>query len=179
MHCFPPVKKSADDAKAGATVMKPGTMAMAAANAAAAVTAASAAQQQQQVAAQAAQMAGVAAAAPAAAASSTASSTSSATHQARYSQTAIRNRTYDDGSVAPAVPPKRGDNGLFQRPSGRSRKGMDWDGVHGVWRPAPPGGGGGGSGGGGGVNGGGGVSDNGSAAVAPEQEPAEQEPAEE
>ena len=46
---------------------------------------------------------------------------------------------------------------------GRSRKGMEWDGVHGVWRPTPPSGGGGG----------GGVSDNGSAAVAlePEQEP--------
>ena len=144
-----------------------GTMAMAAANAAA-VMASSAAQQQQQVAAQAVQMAGVAAAAPAAA-----SSTTSATHQARYSQTAIKNRTYDDGSVAPAVPPKRGDNGLFQRLSGRSRKGMDWDGVHGVWRPAPPGGGGSVGGGGGG----GGVSDNGSAAVA--QEPAEQEPVEE
>ena len=143
-----------------------GTMAMAAANAAA-VMASSAAQQQQQVAAQAVQMAGVAAAAPAAA-STTASSTTSATHQARYSQMAIRNRTYDDGSVAPAVPPKRGDNGLFQRPSGRSRKGMDWDGVHGVWRPAPPGGGGSVGGGGGGV------SDNGSAAVAAEQEPAEE-----
>ena len=140
-----------------------GTMAMAAANAAS-VIASSAAQQQQQVAAQAVQMAGVAAAAPAAA-STTASSTTSATHQARYSQTAIKNRTYDDGSVAPAVPPKRGDNGLFQRPSGRSRKGMDWDGVHGVWRPAPPGGGG--------SFGGGGVSDNGSAAVA--QEPVEEE----
>ena len=173
---LPPVKKSVDDAKAGATVMEPGTMAMASANAAVSVTASSVAQQQQQVTAQATQRALVAypaAQAPQpqvqmagdAAASTTAPSTNSVTHQARYSQTAIKNRTYDDGSVAPAVPTMRGDNGLFQRPSGRSRKGMEWDGVHGVWRPTPPSGGG--------CGGDGGVSDNGSASVAlePEQEP--------
>ena len=145
---LPPVKESVDDAKAGATVMEPGTMAMASANAAVSVTASAVARQQQQVTAQATQRALVAypaAQAPQpqvqmagdAAASTTASSTNSVTHQARYSQTAIKNRTYDDGSVAPAVPTMRGDNGLFQRPSGRSRKGMEWDGVHGVWRPTP------------------------------------------
>ena len=134
-----------------------GTMAMAAAAGAAATapTAAAAAvaaqqPQQQQVPAQATQQALAAyqaqqpqvqvAAQVAAAAPAAASSTNSVTHQQRYSQEAIRNRTYGDGSVAPAVPPKRDDNGLFQRPSGRSRKGMDWDAVHGVWRPSLGGG---------------------------------------
>ena len=126
-----------------------GTMAMAAAAGAAATapTAAAAVQQppqQQQAPTQVAQQALAAyqaqqpqaqIAAPAGAAAA-ASSTNSVTHQQRYSQEAIRNRTYGDGSVAPAVPPKRDDNGLFQRPSGRSRKGMDWDAVHGVWRPS-------------------------------------------
>jgi len=123
-----------------------GTMAMAAASAAATVSSAA----QQQVTAQATQQALATyqtaqvqqpqvQVADAAAAPVAASTTNSATHQARYSQTAIRNRTYNDGSVAPAVPPKRGEDGLFQRPSGRSRKGMDWDGVHGVWRPTPGG----------------------------------------
>jgi len=125
-----------------------GTMAMAAASAAA--TASSAAQQPQQLSAQAAQQALAAyqaqqpqqqqALAAAGAPPAAPSARMNPNHQQRYSQEAIRNRTYDDGSVAPAVPPKQGGDGLFQRPSGRSRKGMDWDAVHGVWRPAPGGG---------------------------------------
>lgn len=124
-----------------------GTMAMAAASAAA--TASSAAQQPQQLSAQAAQQALAAyqaqqpqqqVVAAAGAPPAVPSSRMNPNHQQRYSQEAIRNRTYDDGSVAPAVPPKQGGDGLFQRPSGRSRKGMDWDAVHGVWRPAPGGG---------------------------------------
>lgn len=54
----------------------------------------------------------------------------------KYSAERIRARKYSDGSVRPATMPKRDKNGLYIRPAGRRRKGMDWDAVKGVWIPS-------------------------------------------
>uniref|UniRef100_A0A7S4ML36 Uncharacterized protein n=1 Tax=Odontella aurita TaxID=265563 RepID=A0A7S4ML36_9STRA len=53
----------------------------------------------------------------------------------KYSAERIRARKYSDGSVRPATMPKRDKNGLYMRPAGRRRKGMNWDAVKGVWIP--------------------------------------------
>ncbi len=53
----------------------------------------------------------------------------------KYSIEKVRARMYSDGSVLPVSEPKRGKDGLFLRPAGRQRKGMDWDGVNGKWVP--------------------------------------------
>ena len=37
----------------------------------------------------------------------------------------------------PVQMPKRNKDGLYQRPAGRQRKGIDWDGVAGRWIPLP------------------------------------------
>eukprot|EP01083_Nonionella_stella_P124350 375428_1 len=54
----------------------------------------------------------------------------------KYSIERVRARMYSDGSVLPVSEPKRGKDGLFLRPAGRQRKGMDWDAVNGKWVPA-------------------------------------------
>jgi len=55
--------------------------------------------------------------------------------QSKYSTASVQARTFNDGSVAPTVPPKRGEDGLFLRPTGRARKNMDWDAINGLWVP--------------------------------------------
>merc|ERR1712216_923734 len=53
-----------------------------------------------------------------------------------YSARSVRQRIDpSDGSVAPVTQPRRTVFGLFKRPAGRSRKGMQWDEVKGVWLP--------------------------------------------
>jgi hypothetical protein len=59
-------------------------------------------------------------------------------HDNKYSASAtskaLKDRVAADGSIEP--PQKRqGADGLYQRPAGRGRKGMDWDPVRGVWIP--------------------------------------------
>jgi hypothetical protein len=53
----------------------------------------------------------------------------------KYSAARIRERIGVDGTVAPVSEPKKGKDGLYLRPAGRTRKGMDWDAVRGVWIP--------------------------------------------
>jgi hypothetical protein len=53
----------------------------------------------------------------------------------KYSAAKVRERVGADGSVKPVTTPKQDPDGLYQRPSGRTRKGMDWDPVRGVWVP--------------------------------------------
>ena len=55
----------------------------------------------------------------------------------KYSPARIRERIAADGTVAPASKPKMTKDGLYQRPAGRTRKGMAWDAVRGIWIPAP------------------------------------------
>lgn len=57
------------------------------------------------------------------------------TSQSKYSIEKVRARMFADGSVLPVGSPKRGKDGLYLRPAGRQRKGMDWDGVNGKWVP--------------------------------------------
>ena len=60
----------------------------------------------------------------------------------RYSLDNVNARKLSDGTVIPVTAPKQLDNGLFARPAGRQRKGMDWDAVRGFWVPEgtlPPG----------------------------------------
>eukprot|EP01083_Nonionella_stella_P248737 860813_1 len=60
----------------------------------------------------------------------------------KYSIEGVKARTTNDGSVMPVNQPKMLKNGLFMRPAGRQRKGMDWDSRNGVWVPQgtlPPG----------------------------------------
>lgn len=49
----------------------------------------------------------------------------------------VSGNRYKDGSVLPVQVPKRNKDGLYQRPAGRQRKGMDWDAERGVWIPLP------------------------------------------
>lgn len=56
---------------------------------------------------------------------------------AKYAPARIRERTSADGTVVPASKPKQNKDGLYQRPAGRTRKGMLWDAVEGIWRPDP------------------------------------------
>ncbi len=55
--------------------------------------------------------------------------------ESKYSAARIKERIADDGTVAPVSEPKRTADGLFQRPAGRTRKGMDWDAIRGIWVP--------------------------------------------
>lgn len=70
-------------------------------------------------------------AAPAAAAAAAAAGSDS-----KYSAARVRERIANDGTVAPVTIPKKTKDGLFQRPAGRRRKGMEWDAVRGIWVPA-------------------------------------------
>jgi hypothetical protein len=54
----------------------------------------------------------------------------------KYTIARVRARISADGSVAPVTLPRRGPDGLYARPSGRTRKGMDWDAINGKWIPA-------------------------------------------
>jgi len=57
------------------------------------------------------------------------------TSQSKYSIEKVRAKMLVDGSVLPVGSPKRDKDGLYLRPAGRQRKGMDWDGVIGKWVP--------------------------------------------
>ena len=56
----------------------------------------------------------------------------------KYSAARVRERIGADGTVVPVTAPKRGPDGLFIRPAGRTRKNMDWDSVRGIWVPKTP-----------------------------------------
>ena len=56
------------------------------------------------------------------------------TSDSKYSLARVRERIGTDGSVEP-ISKKIGADGQYQRPTGRGRKGMDWDAVRGVWIP--------------------------------------------
>jgi hypothetical protein len=53
----------------------------------------------------------------------------------KYSAAKIRDRKGADGTVAPVSEPKKTKEGFYMRPAGRTRKGMRWDPVAGVWVP--------------------------------------------
>merc|ERR1711957_502119 len=53
--------------------------------------------------------------------------------QSKYSADKVKARIYSDGSVMPVSAPKKTKDGLYMRPAGRQRKGMDWDAVIGKW----------------------------------------------
>lgn len=53
----------------------------------------------------------------------------------KYSAARVAARVKEDGTVEPVSEPKIID-GLYVRPAGRTRKGMDWDAVRGIWIPA-------------------------------------------
>jgi hypothetical protein len=57
----------------------------------------------------------------------------------RYSAQNVNARKNADGTVFPVSQPKLLPDGKFARPSGRQRKGMDWDADRGCWYPAPGG----------------------------------------
>jgi hypothetical protein len=54
----------------------------------------------------------------------------------KYSAAQMMQRIGTDGTVAPVTEPKKGNDGLYQRPAGRSRIGMEWDALRGVWVPS-------------------------------------------
>lgn len=62
---------------------------------------------------------------------------SSSNNESKYAIARVRARIGADGSVAPVSEPKKGVDGLYLRPAGRTRKGMDWDAYNGKWVPAP------------------------------------------
>jgi hypothetical protein len=55
--------------------------------------------------------------------------------ESKYSAARVRERISSDGTVRPVAEPKRDKAGLFMRPAGRTRKGMNWDAVRGIWVP--------------------------------------------
>ena len=55
--------------------------------------------------------------------------------ESKYSAARVRERISADGSVAPVSEPKKTRDGLYQRPAGRTRKGMQWDAIRGIWVP--------------------------------------------
>jgi hypothetical protein len=63
-------------------------------------------------------------------------SANTANSDSKYSIARVRERISADGSVAPVTEPKKTKDGLFQRPAGRTRKGMEWDALRGIWIPA-------------------------------------------
>ena len=64
------------------------------------------------------------------------SGASTGSSQSKYSADKVKARIFSDGSVMPVSAPKRGKDGLFMRPAGRQRKGMDWDAINGKWIPS-------------------------------------------
>ena len=56
--------------------------------------------------------------------------------ESKYAIARVRARISADGSVAPVTLTKRGPDGLYARPAGRTRQGMDWDAQNGKWVPA-------------------------------------------
>lgn len=65
----------------------------------------------------------------------TTSSSGSTVDMSKYSAEKVKLRKSADGSVAPVSKPKKDKDGLYLRPAGRTRKGMQWDAVNGVWVP--------------------------------------------
>ena len=59
----------------------------------------------------------------------------STTDMSKYSASKVKARKSADGTVAPVSEPKKTRDGLYLRPAGRTRKGMQWDAVNGVWVP--------------------------------------------
>lgn len=55
--------------------------------------------------------------------------------ESKYSAARVRERISNDGTVAPVSEPKKSKDGLYQRPAGRTRKGMQWDAFRGIWVP--------------------------------------------
>lgn len=53
----------------------------------------------------------------------------------KYSTAQVRKRIGNDGTVAPVSEPKKTKDGLYMRPAGRQRKGMQWDSLRGIWVP--------------------------------------------
>jgi len=53
----------------------------------------------------------------------------------KYSAARIKQRKAADGTVAPVSEPKKSKDGSYLRPAGRTRKGMQWDAINGVWVP--------------------------------------------
>lgn len=53
----------------------------------------------------------------------------------KYSAARVRERIAADGTVAPVNEAKRDKDGFYLRPAGRTRKGMQWDAVNGLWVP--------------------------------------------
>jgi len=72
---------------------------------------------------------------PVPAPSTATSSTTSTVDMSKYSAEKVKLRKAADGSVAPVSKPKKDKDGLYLRPAGRTRKGMQWDAVNGVWKP--------------------------------------------
>jgi hypothetical protein len=57
--------------------------------------------------------------------------------ESKYSTARVRERiNASDGTVEPVTKPKKTADGLYLRPAGRTRKGMEWDAVRGIWIPA-------------------------------------------
>jgi hypothetical protein len=56
--------------------------------------------------------------------------------ESKYSMSRVKERIAADGTVAPVSEPKMTKDGLYQRPAGRTRKGMEWDAVRGIWVPS-------------------------------------------
>lgn len=65
----------------------------------------------------------------------TSPSSGSTTDMSKYSAAKVKMRKSADGTVAPVSQPKKTKDGLYLRPAGRTRKGMQWDAVNGVWVP--------------------------------------------
>jgi hypothetical protein len=55
--------------------------------------------------------------------------------ESKYSAARVKERIGSDGTVAPVTEPKKTSSGLYQRPAGRTRKGMQWDAIRGIWVP--------------------------------------------
>jgi hypothetical protein len=53
----------------------------------------------------------------------------------KYSPASVRERISSDGTVRTVQEPKKTNDGLYMRPAGRTRKGMQWDAVRGIWVP--------------------------------------------
>merc|ERR1711935_1030780 len=62
-------------------------------------------------------------------------STTGLTDMSKYSAAKVKQRKAADGAVAPVSEPKKTKDGLYLRPAGRTRKGMEWDAINGVWIP--------------------------------------------
>lgn len=57
--------------------------------------------------------------------------------ESKYSLARVKERIAADGTVAPVSEPKLTKDGLYMRPAGRTRKGMNWDAIRGIWIPGP------------------------------------------